>query len=309
MPLRKKGLIWFLTILLCLLLIYYLYDQRSLATRILQCTPVSLFTLTVMWIFLSIPRGYTQKLMAKHLGVDLAFIDWYGLSMVTNLLNTVLPARSEMLFGAMYLRQKYGLRLAHSASMAYGSTLLFAITLSIEGCLALLYVGTIHNYWNLTMWGIMLGTGISSFIFSQLPIRTFDLDHSFFQKLKDMLQGWHLLKSNTRLLYQLSFMSVTSSIAFTGWMYFSYVALGFHVDFIAALLAGIVTQLSFYISITPGNLGVRETMVGFISQLTGMGFAEGVTVTLLQRGLSTIIFTILGSFFGFFIIKNFHKES
>ncbi|MEJ2356045.1 MAG: hypothetical protein P8Y62_09150, partial [candidate division WOR-3 bacterium] len=118
------------------------------------------------------------------------------------------------------------------------------------------------------------------------------------------IESWKKLRSNTILLVKLIFLEILGSILFAFWMFFSYHVLGFNINFPNAFLAGIACQMSYFFKITPGNLGIRESLVGFVSQITEIGFAEGVTVTLLQRAISTVGFSVLGLIASIFIIKN-----
>lgn len=118
-----------------------------------------------------------------------------------------------------------------------------------------------------------------------------------------MIESWKKLRSNPVLLMKLTSLEIFGSVLFAFWMFSSYRILGFEINFPDAFFAGIACQMSYFFKLTPGNLGIRESLVGFVSQITKVGFAEGVTVTLLQRALSTAGFLLLGGISGIFIIR------
>jgi uncharacterized membrane protein YbhN (UPF0104 family) len=282
--------------------VYYVRDEREKFARLLTINPTYLALLVGVWVLLSIPRGLIRKLMAQRLGVKLAFVDWYGLFMVTNLISLVVPARGDFIFSAAYLKKKYGLPISQFGSMVYGSSVLLAVVLCLEGCLGLFFLGITENIWDLKIWGIVIAVGMGAIPFAMLSKRILKGESWLIRNLRTALEGWETLRSDPGLLIRLVALIVTSSLIFTMWMYVSYRTLGFEVSVIPVFLAGVATQMSFFLSLTPGNLGVREAIVGFISQVTRLGFAEGVAVTILQRAVSTAVFFIFGGFFSLFIV-------
>jgi uncharacterized membrane protein YbhN (UPF0104 family) len=117
------------------------------------------------------------------------------------------------------------------------------------------------------------------------------------------------MRSDPAFVLRVALLIVASSLAFTIWMYVSYRALDFEAGIVPIFFAAIATQMSFFFSLTPGNLGVREVVVGFVSQLTGLGFAEGVAVTILQRTVSTVAFAVLGLLFSLLIVSDLTSDS
>jgi uncharacterized protein (TIRG00374 family) len=124
------------------------------------------------------------------------------------------------------------------------------------------------------------------------------------QKVRTAIDGWHRIREDRGLLVRLTVLTATSTLIFAGWMYLGYRALGFDVRLLPVVFAGLVSQASFFVNLTPGNLGVREALVAFASEAIGLGFAEGAAVTLLQRALSSLIFLVLGSGFGIVMFKD-----
>lgn len=57
-------------------------------------------------------------------------------------------------------------------------------------------------------------------------------------------------------------------------------------------------KLSFFIVLTPGNLGIQEVAWGFLSEQMGFGMAEGVLVSAFIRAIGTAVICTLGLVFG-----------
>jgi uncharacterized membrane protein YbhN (UPF0104 family) len=295
--------IWLFTLIIIAMLFFYMRNKREILSGLLKINSKDLLLLIFIWILLSFSRSYTRKIMAASFGVRLKFLDWYGLYLFTNMLSLVIPARGDFIFSAAYLKKKYELPISSFASIIYGNSILLALILSLEGMVVLLYVGLRKNIWNLNMWYIMVGMATLAIFFAFLPHKKFSSKKWITKKINNMIESWKKLRSNPVLLMKLTSLEIFGSVLFAFWMFSSYRILGFEINFPDAFFAGIACQMSYFFKLTPGNLGIRESLVGFVSQITKVGFAEGVTVTLLQRALSTAGFLLLGGISGIFIIR------
>ncbi len=300
--------IWLVTVFFVGIVLYFVSSDKEKLAQILSLQPRDLLLLFSAWLLLSIPRALIQKVTANKLGVMLEFRDWYGLSMVTNLLNMLLPARADYLFSAAYLRRKYKMPLSRFGSMVYGNAVLLALMLAIEGMIGLLLLGWFYQTWNFQVGLIVLGLGIGTLPFLLLSSKVVRGDSWLAQRLRTALSGWEILRADATYLLKMVALIAFSSASFMLWMYISYRALNFEIRLIPLLLVAVTTQMSFFFSLTPGNLGLREAVVGFISSLTGLGFAEGVAITLLQRAISTVAFLIVGGIFGIFMWRDFWTQ-
>jgi uncharacterized protein (TIRG00374 family) len=98
-------------------------------------------------------------------------------------------------------------------------------------------------------------------------------------------------------------LTVASTLCFTLWTYAAFRALHVEVGVAPVFFASVAGQMASYTNLTPGNLGVREAVLGFVTEALGIGFAEGVAVTLLQRAISTVLFVLVGGVFGLRVFR------
>ena len=289
---------WGCALLVLILLASTLTKEGDKLARLADIAAGDLLALLVLCLLLFIPNGLIRRGMAAHFGAHLSFVEWYGMILFTNLLNLVLPARADMVFTAGYLKKMHGLSFAHFASMTYGNAVLFASVMVVEALLGLGYIAWDSGYWSSRVVGFATAMGVLALVLLLLPALPIGGDGGVAKGIRRALDGWHSLRQAPRLLPQLARYMVLGSLIFAAWMYMSYRALGFEVEMARVLVAGVVVQLSFLLVLTPGNLGIREALTGFVSQLIGLGFTEGVIVTLLQRAVSLLVFTVAGGLFG-----------
>ena len=77
-----------------------------------------------------------------------------------------------------------------------------------------------------------------------------------------------------------------------------FLTLGLPLDFTALAVFYAFSKLSFYVNLTPGNLGVQEILWGALSEWMGIGMAQGVLVSALARVFNTGVILILGACIG-----------
>lgn len=304
MTTRVRSLLsWGFALTVLALLAATLSREGDKLGRLVSIAPGSALLLVMLCLLLFLPNGLIRRAMAAHFGVQLAFVEWYGMIVFTNLLNLVLPARGDMVFTAGYLKTMHGLSLAHFASMTYGNAVLFAAVMVAEALLGLAYIAWDIGYFSPRVLVFAAVMGVLALALLLLPALPVKGEGRLAGGLRRALDGWRSLRQAPRLLPRLARFMVLGSIIFAAWMYMSYRALGFEVDLPRVLVAGVVVQLSFLLVLTPGNLGIREAVTGLVSQLIGLGFSEGVIVTLLQRAVSLLVFSVVGGLFGILLTR------
>lgn len=309
MTMRARKLwSWGCALVVLTLLAATLSKEGDKLARLTDIAPASLAVLVVLCLLLFLPNGLIRRAMAQHFGVRLRFVEWYGMLVFTNLLNLVLPARADMVFTAGYLKTMHGLSLANFAAMTYGNAVLFASVMVVEALLGLAYIAWDIGYWSAQVMAFATVMGVLAMALLVLPALPICGDGRIAGGIRRALDGWHSLRQAPRLLPRLARHMVLGSLIFAAWMYMSYRALGFDVDVARVLVAGVVVQLSFLLVLTPGNLGIREALTGFVSQLIGLGFSEGVIVTLLQRAVSLLVFCVVGGWFGLLLSRAVRKH-
>lgn len=309
MSARTRNLLsWACALIVLAVLAATLSKEGDKLARLTDLAPLSLSLLVVLCLLLFLPNGLIRRAMAQHFGVRLRFVEWYGMLVFTNLLNLVLPARADMVFTAGYLKTMHGLSLANFAAMTYGNAVLFASVMVVEALLGLAYIAWDIGYWSAQVIAFSAVMGVLAIALLLLPALPIRGDGRIAGGIRRALDGWHSLRQAPRLLPRLACQMVLGSVIFAAWMYMSYRALGFDVDVARVLVAGVVVQLSFLVVLTPGNLGIREALTGFVSQLIGLGFSEGVIVTLLQRAVSLLVFCVVGGLFGLLLSRALRKQ-
>jgi len=86
--------------------------------------------------------------------------------------------------------------------------------------------------------------------------------------------------------------------------YTVFTGLGIKVGLVAVVIFGPATTLLNLASLTPANIGLRETFIGFLSQVTIGDFAPGFLVGVLLRAGDVLVSLALGASFAFLLIPS-----
>ncbi len=245
-----------------------------------------------------------QIVMEKCSGRKLPSWPWMKLFIVGRFLNTVFAQAGNVSRGVI-LKRDYGVSytryIAANASMAWmdtGMNLLLAT-----------YIVLISNrgfrIGSVAAWKVL---GIATFVTIAGPI----LFEAAFRRLRFRRRPTVWLHEKTAEVLRVSVDNLADSayllklfslglaiFARTVLMFHLYfLTIGLRVDPAALAVFYALFKLSFYVNLTPGNLGVQELAWGFLSEQMGIGMAQGVAVSAFVRVISTGVILVLGIVLG-----------
>lgn len=302
-----SALAWVFAAAMAGMIYWAVRNDHETLQALLSVHPFEALLLMAACLLLYIPTGLGRLVVARRLGVRFEFMDWYGLVLVGNLIGLVIPARGDFILSAVYLKRKYGLSVTHFGSMVYGNVLLWAATLGVEACLALLMLGVTTGAWDPRLWALALALALGTLTVALFPASRLRSRFWLVVRFREVLEGWEMIRADRSLLLSLGLINLSGTLIFALWLYACYWALGFTVGFGQLFFAGVVLQLSFVLTITPANLGLREAVLGAVSQVLGLGFAQGVAVSLLQRAVSVAAFVVFGGLFSLLILPGLSR--
>ena len=269
----------------------------------------------ILILLLYLISGYLSHLILIEFGVRQTPREWYGLTFVNAISNYLLPFRAGAMVRALYLRNKYGLLLSHTAStLVYLSYVNFMVTLlfgfgiaaaSKWGLFSMPLSGEEHFEHLLT--GIivlcsLLLLGGSALQFSVLCFSfAHPLRNATFFRLRNIISlfanGAKKMAANSRLLTLMIAASIVSFLIQVVRLSAAYSAVGASPDFYHVLFVSMFFSLSFLLSIVPGNLGIQEILITLSSRLIGISFENGLVAAAVIRVVALGMILVLGGYF------------
>jgi uncharacterized protein (TIRG00374 family) len=277
----------------------YLHHRRDVLSSLNNLTHGKIillfFLVFVSFLFLA----YQFRVLMRFFNIDLGIREWFGLTICNTMYGYLFPAVGGMWLRAFYLKKKYDFLYSHYANLVLGSFLLMYANACILGMVA---VGldnwlSAANHWAfLSVFVILALTVLVAWRFVLLFHSTIKTRSEKVNRfLEHFHRGMSAFKEKPRLVGQ--FLVFNSGfIVFNGLSY----AVCLHaldagnVTFLATI--GVMALASFtkLISLTPGNLGIREMIMSLSCNYMGVPFDVALLAACITRAASMMITFILG---------------
>jgi uncharacterized membrane protein YbhN (UPF0104 family) len=241
-------------------------------------------------------RGLLVAVFVADDGIHLTPVEWFGLAVGSNVSNIVIPISGGIVARAGYLKARYGYPLSKFSALAAAS---YLIIFFVSGCtgLSILALYRLHDL-PINMTAVLILIAMASFpiLVLVLPIEKLPLKPSnrLLRWVAAALDGWRIFRTNLSLLFQAAVIVFLLECSEATAIYFSLKGITSNVPFTSALLIGVLINLTNFVRITPGALGVREVVAGLAAQLAGYSVADGFGAALLSRGAKWLISFTLG---------------
>jgi len=239
------------------------------------------------------------------LGLNLNVLEWFTISNINNLYNYIIPFNGGQAVRARYLKSEYNF--SYNSYISFISNL-YLINLLISSMIALgiaayLYFTTdkIEPYLILFLVGVTV-----ALLTTLLAIR-FNFINKF-EKLRKWKFLNKLMSNSTELLTSKQTFSLVgiylARLSFMCLRLFLLLGfLNFNVNFFDVFLVLCVAQFSTVLSITPGNIGVREVIISSLGIVIGLNFEEVLYITFIERGIILLLTLLLGLISLWYITK------
>ena len=304
----NKRYINILTIIIISVGVAYIYIKWDLFSRLFDMGWIQVAVIISSNIFNTLVGALPNKLILSKYKLKLKFSEWYGIFVWASLLN-YLPLKAGLFTKAVYLKKRHSLSLGDFSSM---TGLTYAITLLNKGFIGLL-VSTLllildGNNINVVIPIIFLIIIIIMAFILWSDIGRYKFKSEIITKIQNIFANMRLRNSDIRpVLLLIIFINV--AIVFDGLKYYLILSyFNVSIGFFNAMLVAIGASLSTVISITPGNIGLKELIAGLMMVGLGETMDNGIILSVVDRMFFTIILIIMGSIFGYIISKPIQKN-
>lgn len=263
---------------------------------------ISLWWLAPLYLLMSLVltfNGLTVKVFAAKFGVWLRWREWFGLAAVTAMGNYLAPL-GGMTARAAYLKHRYEFPYSHFLAVLAAHYLISFAVISVVGIIAVLSLA------GETPWPVLLfflAALATLALASVLPAMSDRLPFKLPQIVQSARDGFELIRQDKSLWGKTTLLTL-GSVAARGVLYFTaFAAVGFAVPFTIALLVCLLTSFTLLVNITPGNLGVREAVVGLAAAVLGAGVESGLLAALVIRAVTILCAFTLGPIFSYLLSR------
>lgn len=278
--------------------IIYYFKHREDFYLITSVSMSALVVISSLFIVISLCFGLQLKILMNHYNLDIGFLECYGLSRTSSLINLLLPFGGGASFKAIYLKKLLKLRYSSFiASMAIANIIKIMI-FSLAAVFLVMPLGGVLS-------AVSIMTFSASLLFLLLGHKLKKLDITSAGYVIKVIDEWQKIKEDRSTITKLVCLSLFVFAVTSFSIYLSFRA--FSVD-ISARAGGTIaafTTITGLLNIVPGNLGIREALFIIISRTYGIEINESVHAAALGRLMQTIWTFILASFFRY----NFSRKT
>jgi uncharacterized protein (TIRG00374 family) len=222
----------------------------------------------------------------------------------------MLPARGGMALRALYLKQNHFFPYTQYVSFTAGTYLL---NLSIAAFIALILSGglfifnalenIIFLYISSALLIFIIGVIIFLYKFNpqKLPEK-----HKVLKWIKQAAQGLKQFKNQPNKVFNLAVIQLGFILAISLRLFVAFQVLDMPVNYPKLILINALVAFSMVFSITPGNIGIKEGIIGLSSSLLGISPEEALLGAVLDRVVAIIVVFGLGGVFSQVLLKNLH---
>jgi len=276
-------------------LVWYVLQNWSVFRSILDASHFHLIALALLSIVGILLNGIQSFFLLRVLGVKIGFWENEALTIASVMCNYA-PLRPGTIIRINYLKHVHGLDYVGFGALISMRFLTLVVSTTFLGC-----IGLFGSWWNNqnvhpALAGLLIGGLICSgslILFrSQEPAKP---RSGFLKWWSRFYRDFRSMQAKPGVLGFLVAVSFLHCITLSLRLVIAYDAIRVDLSFwVALILAPSVSILSF-LTITPGNLGLREWGLGLFSYSTGYDFRNGVFAGTLDRAIAMACTFLLGS--------------
>lgn len=291
---RGKVLRWLIGLAVFSLAGWYVYVHWGELMIITKITWRVLAGLVVAFILNTLANAAQGAYIYRALGAPMTIGEAFHLSNVAGAVGLAI-GQGTTIAKTAYVKLKYDIPISQAPAILLGLLVIFFIVgaamMTIDMILLRLQSVPVPPVYWLVLLGaflsvIILRTNLSSLAFRWLPAR--------FQKMVGLFaSGWKIILANHKTIWATGLCQIGIFITAGLRIFVAYHGLGMDISPVAAVSIAVFVAFSNLVALTPGNLGVQETVIGYLTWLSGYPFAYGVAVSALIRAVDILMTMVL----------------
>lgn len=279
---NRKNLIIYTVIVFCLGVFVARYWEDLRNIKIVNPS-AAIFIVGFLFLFL-IVNGLTNLVILRGYNVPITLGVSIGLASANSLGNLLVPMRGGTVSNAVFLKRKYNFSYSLFLSLLSAIYIVIFWTNSLFGVMAMLFRKFVHNQeipLDLFMFFLMVFVFFSTImIFSpKVPLTRY----SFINRFIKVINDWKLINRNKRVIFPLIFLTILNIGITTFASYFEFVLIGERIDIDKLVVYTIFSSFSLLVSVTPGNVGIRESFAAYSAFVLGIPLPLVLVVSMVDR--------------------------
>lgn len=249
--------------------------------------------------------GLTFNTLLAPFNCRPSILETAGLTFISNLASYVLPFRTGTGVKAIYLKNRHTLAYSHFVTASIANALVLLGVAGMVGMVGLLSRRFIGLQAPLALFLVCALATLAVFALPVIRLVHGKWGHRLQSLLHLMLASIGTIAHHRRSILLASVWTVIQFLLGALITSLTFQALSIPLDFTAALLVGTITTIANFFTITPGNIGVQEAVMGMLSNALGLSFEEGLAGATLLRLIHVGVCCLAAPFVSLSLIKEY----
>ncbi|MBS3142915.1 flippase-like domain-containing protein [Candidatus Woesearchaeota archaeon] len=292
-----RFLFYFLMLTGIVVIIKFISTSRDDFALFFAISPIYLALIIALLIVTAMLVGIKTKYLIDLFGIKIPFSDAFGLTIIADLSNYILPFKAGSTVRAIYFKQKYDLKYHHYINALAAGVMVSLLVYGLAGLAGVLFMA-VRGAWlgnSLPIFFACILAGAIAIIFAPLTHLTRRLPAwRIFKPLHTLAASWSTIKhkpAQLAFLCCIELLFIAGTVLMTSLAFF---ALKHPLPLSTSLFITLFTNLSSFIAITPAGIGIREAATIWSATFLGEEFSVSFQASLLIRILLFIVSTLFG---------------
>lgn len=275
-------------------LIAYLWQHRADIAASLQLSPTLVMQLVILILFTWMVNSLPMLLFARLMKVEIGFWENFAV-LAASTLGNYLPMRVGTLIRMRFFKKVHNLDYATYVGIMGLRLLIMLFFTGMLGSIGLAVAATTINTVPTLLILSFSALALFGLLALLMPLPSVVDNKKWWSRILHQLTESHrIMRSGHGVFGLLMLISIAQFILLALRMYISFQAFGVGTPFWVLLLLGPVATAITFINLTPGNLGIREWIIGGLSGVNGLDFQAGLFAGTLDRSVLILCTFIIG---------------
>jgi len=278
----RNNLKYFITGLFLTILVFFAFKFRQELVVIREISPLQIMGMFCLAVLTIIVNGSKLNQITRGFGISLRGREWFGLSSITTTLNNVF-FKAGSLATSNYLKRKYEFPYMSFIGSFGADQLILLFINSLAGGIIFFYISAHNDIPYKWVGTAYLLAAVVLFLIMKGKVTFKNRNHFIGDALARILQSLNRILQNKKLFYTLCAHNVALLTILSLRFYLICHILGQTVPLPYCFL---FTTMVIFVSSVPmiqSDVGAREVAVGFLAELAGLGFNQGLLATIVDR--------------------------
>jgi len=275
----------------------YLYRQRDLFDTLKTLDLRSLVIVMALGAVTTFNYGGRFKIGSNVFGVPVSYWQALGLAATNTMLNYAIPLKGGMIMRAAYMKQRFELSYTDYGALLASSQLIAVAAGGLIGLAACAIALAATGVGSLLLVGAFTASIMASVV-AYLIAEKADLSRFVSPRLGERLQafssGFTRWRSHPLAVAKFVGSLAVTVLATSIRLYVVFRAVGVQAPLALLLVIGAATSISSALSLTPGNLGIREAVIALSASMLSVDGRVALLVSLIDRAAGIVVMLAMG---------------